>query len=611
MKIRLLVLLFLLFSRLLASAQFSPAQVDSLKKQTKLYVNKDSVRVNLLIALADAITNTDPNEAMNYTDEAVELAQELKSPLLIAVTYRQKGIIYYVLNDYSNAVEYDYKALKASDRMIKDKKGTKLLIATVYNNLGAVFLEMADYDKAIANFTNFLNVTRQLNEPNLRREESIALLNIGETYIRKKNNQSAIDYANQSLKIAEADKDYQIAAYNLCNRAIAYGSLKQYQLSIESFQKSIVDANKVNDFKIKAQALAGLAEVLYDLRQVDKSEIYAKQAYQLTKELKLLQLQRESSQLLTYIYIIQKNSTLAEQFLDITLALRDSILNDDKKQEIARKEERFEREKREAVLTAQHTAELKQQQTKRNAIAGGTGILVLASGISFLFYKRKRDSDEQVKVERFSTLISDTELKVLRSQIDPHFIFNALNSISYYVLNNDPFTADRYLTKFATLMRSILNNSDRTEVPLAEDMEALDLYMQLESLRLDHRFTYTFDIDPSLDQQRTLIPPLLLQPFVENSIWHGLATKESDGKITIGVRKAGDMLVCTVTDNGIGRARAVQVRQAQPERKSRGMNITQARIEIINRLKKSNGYMILSDLAEGTEVAVTLPLAIV
>jgi tetratricopeptide (TPR) repeat protein len=610
MKLRLHTLLLLLFTGLPAFTQNPPAQIDSLKRVVKQHVKKDSIRINLLVAVADALATANPTEAMQYTDEAFRLSQEIKSPMGIAVSYRQKANIYYLLNDYSQSVDYNFKALNASDNLKKNNKGSTLFRATIYSNLGGIYMEMREYDKAIANFSNFLRVVRKLNDPDLRREESIALLNLGETYSRKKDYQKAARYAHESLTIAEADKDYQVAAYNLMSQGVAYINMKQPLRAIKSFKKGVLYSDKSGDLKVKSTCTGGLADALFDLERYNESEKYAKQAYQIAKDLKLLEQQRQTTQLLAYIYIAQKKSQLAITYLETSLALRDSILNDGRKQEIARKEERFAQEKRTSILQVQHSAELKQQQTKRNAIAGGTGILVLASGLSFLFYKRKRDSDEQVKIERFSTLISDTELKVLRSQIDPHFIFNALNSIGYYVLNNDPFTADRYLTKFATLMRLILNNSDRAEVPLAEDMEALELYMQLESLRLDHRFTYTFDIDPSLDQQRTMIPPLLLQPFVENSIWHGLATKESDGKITIRVRKADDMLVCTVTDNGIGRARAVQVRQAQPERKSRGMSITLARIEIINRLKKSNGYMILSDLVEGTEVAITLPLAI-
>lgn len=610
MNPRLLFLLLLLLVRLSVFGQSSPQLIDSLKKQTKLYVKKDSVRIELLITLADALATVDPKQAMHYADEALALAETIQSSMGIAIAYRQKGNLYTLLNDYSRAVEHHYKALKAADHLKKNNKGTTLFIATIYNNLGGVYMEMQAYDRAIANFMNFLTVVKKLNEPTLRREESIALLNLGETYSRKKDYQKSVDYATRSLAIAEADHDYQIAAYNLASQGVAYGNLKQPARAIESYRKGLVYADKAGDLKVKSICVGGLADALFDLERYDESEKYAKQAYQIAKDLKLPEQQRQISQLLAYIYIAQKKSQPAITWLETSLALRDSILNDEKKQEIARKEERFAQEKRQAVLTAEHKAELKQQQTERNATLGGAALLMLASGVSFLFYKRKRDADERLKAEQFSTLMSDTELKVLRSQINPHFIFNALNSISNFVLMNEPVEADRYLAKFASLMRAILDNSDRKEVPLAEDMATLELYMQLESLRLNHRFTYQITIDPALDQQRALIPPLLLQPFVENSIWHGLSPRQAGGLITITVRQENNMMVCTVTDNGVGRPKTIGVSQPPPARKSRGVSITQARIEIINRLNRANGYMTFADLSEGTQVAVFLPLAL-
>src|SRR5690606_13954290 len=120
---------------------------------------------------------------------------------------------------------------------------------------------------------------------------------------------------------------------------------------------------------------------------------------------------------------------------------------------------------------------------------------------------------------------------------------------------------DTYLTKFAKLMRLILENSEHKEVPLADDLQALELYMQLEALRLNNKFEYTIEVDENLDTENTLVPPLLLQPFVENSIWHGIARKEGSGRITVSVKRENDMLKCTVEDDGVGRfSKAVSVK---------------------------------------------------
>lgn len=160
-------------------------------------------------------------------------------------------------------------------------------------------------------------------------------------------------------------------------------------------------------------------------------------------------------------------------------------------------------------------------------------------------------------------------------------------------------------------MRSILTNSEEKVVALAENLETLDSYMQLENLRLDYPFTYQIDIDPAIDPNKTKIPPLLLQPFVENSIWHGLVPRRKPGgEIIIRIRQVNDTLLCTVTDNGIGRQKSIEIRPVRPERKSHGIRITKDRIDIINQQQQTNGYVTLSDLNQGTEVAVGLPLLI-
>ncbi|MGH2649367.1 MAG: sensor histidine kinase, partial [Ginsengibacter sp.] len=132
--------------------------------------------------------------------------------------------------------------------------------------------------------------------------------------------------------------------------------------------------------------------------------------------------------------------------------------------------------------------------------------------------------------------------------MNPHFIFNSLNSISDYILKNDVQSADIYLTKFAKVMRMILENSDQKEVTLKDDLKALELYMQLESLRMKDKFTYEIKIDESINAENTLIPPLILQPFVENSIWHGMQGKKGEGHILISIKKEGNMINCSVED---------------------------------------------------------------
>ncbi len=151
--------------------------------------------------------------------------------------------------------------------------------------------------------------------------------------------------------------------------------------------------------------------------------------------------------------------------------------------------------------------------------------IILISFLLFYSYKRRRDAKARQKEAELKAEIADTEMKVMRLQMNPHFIFNSLNSISDYIRKNNSEEADDYLSKFAKVMRMTLENSEQQAIPLEEDMKALELYMQLEAKRLNNKFTYEIKVADDIDKENTLVPPMIFQPFVENSIWHGIAQK--------------------------------------------------------------------------------------
>src|SRR5690606_11403406 len=214
---------------------------------------------------------------------------------------------------------------------------------------------------------------------------------------------------------------------------------------------------------------------------------------------------------------------------------------------------------------------------------------------------------EQMQQEsEFLIQVAEVEMKALRAQLNPHFIFNSLNSISNFIVKNDLHAADYYLAKFAKLMRLILENTAQKEIPLADDLQLLTLYMELESARMDGGFAYDIQVEPTIDCENTLVPPLMLQPFVENSIWHGFANLNREGKVLIRVVKERDQLHFVVEDNGVGRKPMPLVELNG--KTSMGVRITQERLEIIKRTKKHDTNMALVDLPQGLRVELTLPL---
>ncbi|MBK5286067.1 MAG: histidine kinase, partial [Bacteroidia bacterium] len=300
-------------------------------------------------------------------------------------------------------------------------------------------------------------------------------------------------------------------------------------------------------------------------------------------------------------------------YLNLYHEMRDSILNVKSSQQLDELQIQYETEKKDneiALLNKDkelQASEVKKQKLIRNSTFGGVGLAVVFSFFLFRSFNRKR------KVS-FEKQISDVEMKALRSQMNPHFIFNSLHSINKFMLDNDKENASEFLSKFSKLMRLILENSREHEVTLEKDLSALELYMQLESLRFQNRFQYTIEVDENIDKENTLVPPLMLQPFVENSIIHGISNKDN-GLIQIKIKKENDMIHCSVEDNGIGREEAMTLSSTRKEKsKSLAMSITHERISILNRLKKTKAALSILDLKDtlnnpcGVRVDLMLPL---
>lgn len=596
--------------RTIVSLAQSP-MIDSLKADLKKHPEQDSLRVNRLLMMADAMAYTDLAEAMKYVNEAAELAQKLELYAGQAGAQRQKAVLYMHSGDYLKAIDACHQALQLSDKLferIKDDKGRSLFNATVYNNLGAIYLDLEQLDKAIDNFSKLTTIAHKLNEP---REEAVGLGNIGEAYTRKGNYEKAIIYFDKAAAVAKKNNDYLVLAFALSNKGVALNSSKKYALAIPIFQQGIEYAEKVNDIRFKTISTGGLTEAYFYLNQYQQAAQYGKMSYEMARQTGLLQQQRDMAKLLSMIYEKQQKSGLALAYFKESVTLNDSLISTEKQVELTRRDMKFEQEKKEAILNA----EIKQKQTERNAILGFSGLLLVATGVSAFFYKRKRDADlsalmasEKQKEAEYQSLISDTENKTLRTQMNPHFISNAFTSIQNFITKNDAEIASEYLAKFAKLMRLVLENSEEKDVLLGKDIEALQLYMELESLRFKNQFDYEINIDGNIIPDETLIPPLLLQPFVENSILHGLHSKQGKGMIKVEIRKDGDTMRCSVEDNGIGRKKAAALRSPIQLHKSMGIELTKKRIAIYTNARPSDDTISYIDSDEGTKVEVKLPL---
>lgn len=226
--------------------------------------------------------------------------------------------------------------------------------------------------------------------------------------------------------------------------------------------------------------------------------------------------------------------------------------------------------------------------------------------------------DERLQrlTNEFDQRIAQTEMAALRSQMNPHFIFNCLNSIQFFTAQNDSEKASAYLTKFSRLIRLVLENSRSERVTLANELETLRLYIEMEAMRFQQKVHYAIEVADSIDTDSVQMPPLLLQPFVENAIWHGLMHKEEGGTVRIVVQQPAEHLLhVEITDDGVGRQKAAEYKSKSATRsKSFGMKMTSERIELINQLYHTQTQVAIIDLvdargqATGTKVVVEIPV---
>jgi len=249
-------------------------------------------------------------------------------------------------------------------------------------------------------------------------------------------------------------------------------------------------------------------------------------------------------------------------------------------------------------------------------------VLVLTSGV-FLFFKLResRIKKEQARQTAIDKRIAEIRMVALRAQMNPHFIFNSLNSIQHFITTQEKGEALSYLSKFSKLIRKILENSRENTVSVSNELQLLELYIQLEQLRFNNKFDYHIAVDETIDTENTEIPPLLIQPYVENAILHGLINKNEKGDLWFSLEKNNGLLICKIEDNGIGRAKAQEIEQRKVSRhKSLGIKVTDERISTLSTLLDYKMEVVIEDLFEpnanskeaqqpaGTRVTISIPV---
>jgi ligand-binding sensor domain-containing protein/signal transduction histidine kinase len=227
---------------------------------------------------------------------------------------------------------------------------------------------------------------------------------------------------------------------------------------------------------------------------------------------------------------------------------------------------------------------------------------------------RQKEAEFRQREAEAKQQMAETETAILRLQMNPHFIYNSMNSINAYILNKDIDTAGDYLNRFAKLMRMILDFAKKPYITLYDEIQLLEQYLLTEAMRFEGQFSFSFEVDDSIDQDDVIVPTMILQPFVENAVWHGLSQKKGDGCVKIGFKIEEESLVCSVEDNGIGREAAGRVKNRSPVHESKALAITRQRLELLKAKTGARADCEIVDLkdangqAMGTKVLLHLPL---
>ncbi|MBL7698901.1 MAG: tetratricopeptide repeat protein [Chitinophagaceae bacterium] len=550
-------------------------------------------------------------DALDYYTKSFSVFEKLDNKPQMARSLNNMGVVYLYLADYPKALEYYLKALT-----ILESSDDDYARANSLSNIGIVYKNLFDYKKALEFHNEALELYTKTGN---RQGIANTLGNIGVVYDNSNDPKLAVEYYRKALAINNVLGNKKRIASDLINIGVALQNLDDPAGAKDHFERALALCKSSGDKNTLAIVLNQLGDLYANVPDSVFASIslggssrfgtaleYFENSLAVARETGAVDRQSETWENLSGIYEKMKLHDKALEAYKQYIVFRDSIHNVENGKRVTRTEMEFEFQKKEALAAAR----IENERILRNAAIGVAIILLVAAISTFIFYKRKVDAEKTRKAAEFRATVASTEMKALRLQMNPHFIFNALNSISDYISRNNVDQANYYLVKFSKLMRTTLENSEHSEVGLAADLEALEYYMQLESLRSGNKFSYSIKVDEDVDTENTMVPPMLFQPFVENSIVHGFTGKNVQGHISIHVQARDERVHYVIEDNGVGLAQAKNANSfgSSNNKKSMGLKITRERIDIINRTRKTNASMEITDTGRGTRATVILPL---
>jgi tetratricopeptide (TPR) repeat protein len=556
----------------------------------------------------------------NYTEalRCFTKAQELLEVLLqtadsnknsirdeLAMAYGSIGIVCSEQNNYAKALEYYFKALKLYEAV---KNETVMGIA--YNNIGIVYETQKEYKKALEYLQKSLWLQKKNNSPDV----PVTITNIGKIHLALNEDDRALKAFTEARSGFEKHHDVRGEGELHNNMGNYYRKVKNAREAEAHYRRALQLFESTGEKFGASASLFYLGELFAQQHKNSESIGFLEKSSAMAQEIEVPEQVKDSEKALSDLYEKMGNAPLALTHYKKYSDARESINTEENIKAMVREEmnyafeqkqalQKLENEKKQLVYTE---AAKRQQQMMVFAVL----FILLACGIVFLIYNR-------LQLKKRLTLqrdLAEYEQKALHLQMNPHFVFNCLGSISSFIVQNGTDSAIKYLAKFSKLMRLTLEYSKESLIPIDREIESLQNYLELEQLRFNQSFTFSITKDPAIEDDMAL-PPLLLQPFVENAIIHGIVPKKQAGVITIDFSLTNNQLVCTITDNGIGinKSRSIKERSVTVH-KSLALEITRKRLEVIQAHTGKPSSVTITDRTEtgdaahGTEIILQLPV---
>jgi tetratricopeptide (TPR) repeat protein len=600
------------------------------------------------LTLSSAFNQSDPSRSLDYGRKALHYSIKANNRRGEAMAYNMLGIAHYVGSGYDSA-RYHYDLALAVFTEIKDtlgivhtlnntgillkstgnydasirnyslvleiaeKKSQKDMMAYTLNNIAIVYYDWKHFEPALEHYRLALGHLRDLGDST---RMAALLNNIGELFRETGVFDSAYIYFNEALKISLTRNLPKTQA----NAYINLGDLKQIE---KSYQDALVHYGKARETANSGMVLPALAissvrigNVYLETGDFDKANQFITEGLSEANKLKDPKIMQEANLAAYTLFYKSGNSSRAlDHYIKYT-QLKDSLFNLNSQKEIDRLRTEYETGKKEneiILLSRDKALQELEIERQKNLRMYTTLAALLIVVILYLLYTRYKQRQKLLK-EQLERSRADIEQRLLRSQMNPHFLFNSLNTINGFIMSNNVDTASEFLTKFSKLVRHILEYSRKEMILLDEEVKTLRLYLELERMRFNNRFDFDIEVSGDLKTDELYVPPMLTQPFIENALIHGLFPKQEGGtvKIYFSADKAG--IKVEIIDNGIGREAAGAMSRKQTDiHRSLGLQLTRERLALMDKNKENRYCFTFTDLydnkgtAAGTKVELLMP----